>query len=53
VFFGVSMMRLPIGSLPASAPSRRSHMPPAARVFGTVADSTTSIHGVHGIAAKY
>src|SRR3954471_7639576 len=45
------MMRSPIGSV--SPPSSRRNIPPAMRVFGTVAASTTLIQGVHGIAAKY
>src|SRR6185436_16339537 len=46
------MMRLPIGSV--SLFSSDIHMPAALRVFGTVAASTTLIHGVfHGIFAKY
>src|SRR5215510_12290906 len=47
------MMRAPIGSLPASAPSTTRNMPPCGLVFGTVSASTTLIHGVAGIAAKY
>src|SRR5215467_11911376 len=45
-------MRLAIGSV--SLFSSDIHMPPALLVFGTVALSTTLIHGVfHGICAKY
>ena len=47
------MIRCPIGSLPASAPSSTRNMPPAIRVFGTVSVSTTRIHGVHFIDEKY
>src|SRR5262245_9335646 len=53
VFSGASMMRCPMGSLPASAPSNTRNIPPAIRVFGTVSVSTTRIHGVHFIDEKY
>ena len=53
VLRGVSTMRRPSGSVPASAPSRRRCMPPAIRVRGTVSASSTSIHGGHGNEAKY
>ena len=47
---GTSMIRSPIGSV--SFPSSFRNIPPAMRVFGTAAASTTLIHGVHFIAAK-
>jgi len=50
---GVSMMRSPIGSTSASAPSSVRNIPFCAFVFGTVALSTTLIQGVAGIAVKY
>src|SRR5215471_6157613 len=50
---GVSMMRSPIGSVPASAPSSVRNMPPWGLVFGTVALSTTLIQGEAGIDVKY
>src|SRR5215831_18150696 len=52
-FTGVSMMRSPIGSLAASAPSSVRNMPLFGLVFGTVALSTTLIQGVAGMAVKY
>ena len=51
VFTGTSMMRSPIASFSPASSVR--NMPPAIRVFGTVAVSTTLIHGVHFIAPKY
>jgi len=39
--------------MPASAPVSGIQMPPTGLDFGTVALSTTLIHGVAGIAAKY
>src|SRR5260370_33745055 len=53
VLSGVSMMRSPIGSTSASAPSSVRNIPFWAFVFGTVALSTTLIQGVAGIAVKY
>src|SRR5437660_549137 len=50
---GVSMMRSPIGSVPASAPSSVRNIPPCGLVFGTVALSTTLIQGVALIDVKY
>src|SRR4051812_12102818 len=47
------MMRTPIGSLPAPAPSSGTQMPPLLFIFGTVFVSTTRTHGVHLIAPKY
>src|SRR5712691_2631503 len=52
-FSGVSMMRTPIGSLPAPSPSIGTQMPPLLFIFGTVFASTTRTHGVHLIAPKY
>src|SRR5260221_13631815 len=52
VLSGVSMMRSPIGSTSASAPSSVRNIPFWAFVFGTVALSTTLIQGVAGIALK-
>src|SRR5258708_11963641 len=49
---GVSMMRSPIGSIPASAPVTGKNIPPAGLVFGTVSLSTTLIQGVAGDAGK-
>src|SRR5260370_29938301 len=48
VLSGVSMMRSPIGSTSASAPSSVRNIPFWAFVFGTVALSTTLIQGVAG-----
>src|ERR1035438_8123535 len=45
------MMRLLIGSF--SLPSSARNRPPAMRVLGAMSVSTTLIHGVHGIEAKY
>src|SRR6266436_276746 len=50
---GDSMIRAPIGSMPASAPVTGKNIPPAGLVFGTVSLSTTLIQGVAGIAEKY
>src|SRR5215471_14572489 len=50
---GVSMMRPPIGSEPASAPVIGRNIPPAGRVFGTVSLSTTLIQGEAGMDEKY
>src|SRR5258705_11550449 len=52
-FSGVSMMRTPIGSLPAPSPSIGTQMPPLLFIFATVLVSTTRTHGVHLIAPKY
>src|SRR5258707_7948609 len=52
-FTGVSMMRWPSGSVPASAPSSVRNMPLLGLVFGAVSLSITLIHGVAGIAEKY
>src|ERR1035438_8979338 len=51
VLSGTSMMRLPIGSF--SLPSSARNRPPEMRVLGAMSVSTTLIHGVHGIEAKY
>jgi len=45
------MIRCPIGSV--SFPSSFRNKPPAIRVLGTVLVSTTLIHGVHLMEAKY
>ncbi len=52
-FSGVSMMRTPIGSLPAPSPSIGTQMPLLLFIFGTVLVSTTRTHGVHLMAPKY
>src|SRR5271157_3543439 len=54
VFTGVSMMRSPSGSLPASEPaSTRNVIPLGGRVLGAVSLSMTLIQGVAGIDEKY
>src|SRR5258708_35791711 len=53
VLTGVSMMRSPIGSAAASAPSSVRNIPPWGLVFGAVALSTTLIQGAAGIDVKY
>ena len=50
-FSGVSTIRTPMGSF--WPPSTGIHMPPRLAIFGTVAVSTTRIHGVHFIDPKY
>ena len=53
-FTGVSMMRAPNGSLPASElASVRNIIPLGSRVFGAVSLSTTLIQGVADIDEKY
>src|SRR5258706_308109 len=50
---GVSMMRSPIGSMPASAPVTGKNIPPAGLVFGTGSLSTTLVQGGGGVGGEY
>src|SRR5262245_27222252 len=53
VLSGISIVRWPIGSAPASARSILRYMPFCGVLLGTLALSTTVIQGVAGIAVKY